>query len=71
MAPKPMKIVNETNEKIELRGFGYDPRGLAMSAGEEASFAHYGLSIIYKNDTLDKCILYMHDRNINIEYYSF
>ena len=68
MSTKPMKIVSVTNEKIVLRGFGYDERGLLMGAGDDASFVHYGLSIFIKNGAIDKMILHMHDRNVDIEY---
>ncbi|WP_298265949.1 tetratricopeptide repeat protein [uncultured Lutibacter sp.] len=60
MAPKQMKIIQQTTDKIILRGYGYDNFG--------SSFADYGLSIYYKNGIVEKCILHMHDRNIDIEY---
>ena len=37
MAPKQMKIIEQSNEKVVLRGFGNDVMG--------ASFADYGLTI--------------------------
>jgi hypothetical protein len=60
MAPKQMKVIEQTNDKIVLRGYGSDAMG--------ASFADYGLTIKLKNDVLENCILHMHDRNIDIEY---
>lgn len=60
MTPKQMKIINQSSEKIELRGFGYDSSGSA--------FADYGLTVNLKNGILDGCVLHMHDRGINIEY---
>ena len=60
MAPKQMKIIQETKDKVVLRGYGYDNMG--------SSFADYGLSIYYKNDIVEKCILHMHDRSVDIEY---
>ena len=60
MAPKQMKIIKETDDKIVLRGYGHDAMG--------ASFVDYGLSIYYKNGIVEKCILHMHDRNVDIEY---
>ena len=41
MAPKQMKIIKETNDKIVLRGYGHDAMG--------ASFSDYGLTINLKN----------------------
>ncbi len=60
MAPKQMKVIKETGDKIVLRGYGYDAMG--------ASFADYGLTINFKNGEVEKCILHMHDRNVDIEY---
>lgn len=60
MAPKQMKVIEETENKVILRGYGQDPMG--------ASFADYGLTIFYNGEEVEKCILHMHDRNIDIEY---
>lgn len=60
MAPKQMKIIQQTDNKIVLRGYGQDSMG--------SSFSDYGLTIHYKNDLVEKCILHMHDRNVDIEY---
>lgn len=60
MAPKQMKIVQQTNEKIVFRGFGHDNMG--------SSFSDYGLTITIKSGEIDKCKLHMHDRNVDIEY---
>ena len=60
MAPKQMKVIEATNDKIILRGYGQDSMG--------ASFADYGLTINIKNGQLYQCILHMHDRGVDIEY---
>lgn len=60
MAPKQMKIIEETANKIVLRGYGHDQMG--------SSFADYGLTIWYQGEEVEKCILHMHDRNVDIEY---
>ncbi len=60
MAPKQMKVIEQTNDKIVLRGYGTDAMG--------ASFADYGLTIKLKNGELENCILHMHDRGVDIEY---
>lgn len=60
MAPKQMKVIESTNDKIVLRGYGQDVMG--------ASFADYGLTINLKNRQVYNCILHMHDRGIDIEY---
>ena len=59
MAPKQMKIIQQDENKIVLRGYGHDPMG--------SSFADYGLTIKLKNGHLDNCILHMHDRGVDIE----
>lgn len=61
MAPKQMKIVSSDNERIVLRGFGYDRMG--------ASFAEYGLTIYHNGKEPSRLVLHMHDRNIDIEYF--
>ena len=66
MTPKPMKIVNQTSDKIVLRGHPVEamsPFGYIDFNGQD-----YGLSIFYKNGDVEKCILHMHDRNVDIEY---
>lgn len=60
MAPKKMQIIEMNDDKTVLRGFGTD--------NMENSFADYGMSLIYEDDTLVKCILHMHDRGVDIEY---
>ena len=60
MSPKQMKIINNSPNKILLRGYGYDTMG--------GSYADYGLSIILSNQEINKCILHMYDRKVEIEY---
>jgi tetratricopeptide (TPR) repeat protein len=60
MAPKQMKIILQSEDKIVLRGYGHDMMG--------SSFADYGLTIHFKDGIVDKCILHMHDRDVDIEY---
>lgn len=60
MAPKQMKVIEESDDKIVLRGYGRDSMG--------ASFSNYGLTIEYSNEEVIKCILHMHDKNVDIEY---
>jgi len=60
MAPKQMKVIEETENKIVLRGYGHDQMG--------NSFADYFLTIWYRDEEVEKCVLHIHDRNIDIEY---
>jgi hypothetical protein len=60
MAPKQMKVIEQTNDKIVLRGYGHDAMG--------ASFADYGLTIYHDDGSIEKCVLHLFDRNIDIVY---
>lgn len=60
MAPKQMKIVSQDNNKVILKGYGVDSMG--------NSFVDYGLTVLYINGKVSKCIIHMYDRNIEIEY---
>lgn len=60
MAEKRMKFVDETNDKIILRGFGTDSMG--------ASFADYGITLHKIDNEVKKITLHMHDRQIDIVY---
>ena len=60
MAPKQMKLVKADSEKLELKGYGYDQEG--------SSFADYGLTVFLDRQNIEKCILHMYDRGVDIEY---
>lgn len=62
MAPKQMKLLEADHEKIVLKGYGQDTYG--------ASFSDYGLTIHHDNGNIEKCILHMYDRGVDIEYLS-
>lgn len=68
MTPKPMKIVNQTSEKIVLRG--YQVEAMSPFGWIDFNGADYGLSVFIRYGEINKCVLHMHDRNINIEYYN-
>jgi hypothetical protein len=61
MATKQMKIINESDTKIDLKGFGYDNLG--------SSFADYGITLILNGNEIEKIILNMFDRNVEMHYY--
>ncbi len=60
MAEKQMKMLQETDSDIVLRGFGTDRMG--------SSFADYGLTLHKKDGDIAKISLHMHDRNVVIVY---
>lgn len=61
MAPKQMKVIAAENNQLKLRGFGTDPMGFP--------FSDYGLTVYLGENGIEKCVLHMYDRNINIEYF--
>lgn len=65
MAPKQMKIVSSEQNKTTLRGYGSDSRAMGEQAGE---YSNYGISVFHLNNEIEKIILHMHDRNVDIEY---
>lgn len=60
MAPKQMKITEETSDKVTLLGFSHGEVG--------SSFSDYGLTIHLVQDEVVKCILHLFDREVDIEY---
>lgn len=60
VAPKQMKIMQQLPNKVVLRGYGYDRMG--------GAFDDYGLTVHFANGDVSKCILHLHDRNVDIEY---
>lgn len=61
MQPKRMKIVSQSDTKIQLRGFGKDALGV--------SFENYGITLKIKNKEVDIVTLHMFDRKVDIEYF--
>ena len=60
MAPKQMRVVQDNGSAVELRGFGSDPMSF--------SFSDYGITLHFDGSEVEKAVLHMHDRNIDIEY---
>ena len=60
VAPKQMKIIQESADKIVLRGFGHDEMGNAFSG--------IGLTITFADDRVSGCTLHMHDRGVDLKY---
>lgn len=61
MAPKPMKTVSENESQVILRGYGYDE----LSG---APFANYGMTLFYSGNKVTRCVLHLHDRNVDMDY---
>ena len=60
MAPKQMKIIDSQGGVVSLRGFGCDTMG--------NSFSDYGIDVYLSNNEIEKIVLKMFDRNVEIEY---
>lgn len=60
MAPKQMRIIDVTDNKVSLRGYGYDRMG--------SPFSDYGIVVFLNDKEISKIVLKMFDRNIELEY---
>ncbi|MGL4955734.1 MAG: hypothetical protein ACRC9X_00975 [Bacteroidales bacterium] len=68
VTPKPMRIISQNSEEIVLRG--YQVEAMSPFGWIDFNGADYGLSIFFtKSGEIDKCVLHMHNRNTDIEYY--
>lgn len=65
VAPKQMKIIESQRERTVLRGYGEDPRAMGHPDGR---FSNYGITIAHPDNEIEKIILHMHDRKVDIEY---
>lgn len=69
MAPKRMRIISVNDNVVELRGYDFDERAVAMGAPlEAASFADYGIMLLIEDNEVKRIQLNMFDRNISIVY---
>lgn len=66
MSDKPMNVISKSDTKIELQGFPI----LAQSpfGWQEVDYRDYGLTVYYRDGEVEKCVLHMFDRNVDIEY---
>jgi hypothetical protein len=68
MSDKPMRIIDKTSSKAELRGFPIDAQ--TPFGWQEVDYRDYGLTIYYNNGLVSKCVLHMFDRKVDLEYRS-
>jgi hypothetical protein len=70
MAPKQMRIVAVQGNLVELRGFGYDEKAVAMGVPVfVASYEDYGVILMIESSEIKRAQLNMFDRNISIVYF--
>lgn len=67
MSPKPMIVVNQISNKIELRG--YPVQAMTPYGWMEVDQSDYGITIYFESGNVHKCILHMFDRNTDIVYF--
>jgi hypothetical protein len=65
MMPKFMTMVSDTGNSILLKGVSLKVMGNEFPAGDHKD---YGLRLELRNRNVVKAILYMYDRNTEIEY---
>ena len=63
MQPKLMEMVEDTGDKILLRGVTVKMRGVVAYDNKD-----YGITLHLENRKVVKCVLHMYDRNTDIEY---
>ncbi|MDE7025883.1 MAG: hypothetical protein K2O88_08410 [Paramuribaculum sp.] len=66
MAPKPMRVIASTPERIELRG--YPTVAQTPFGWQDFDLSDYALTVYLSNGTVTKCVLHMTDRNVDLEY---
>ena len=60
MSPKQMRIIGYNDTIVSLRGFGYDIMG--------GNFSDYAIDVYFSDKEVEKIMLKMLDRNIELEY---
>lgn len=66
MSPKQMRVDYASENKIVLKGWGSDPKAMGHPDG---LYSNYGITITLKKKNIEKIILHMYDRKIDIEYF--
>ena len=60
VAHKQMRVESQDSNKILLKGFGTDSMG--------NSFSGFGMTVFLKDKQVEKCILHLLDRKVDLEY---
>lgn len=63
MQPKLMELESDTGNKIKLRGVALEAMGVVAYDNRD-----YGITLYLKDRNVEKCVLHMYDRGIDIEY---
>ncbi len=65
-APKPMRVVKFSDSEILLKGYCVSAQ--TPFGWQEIDLSDYGFSIILEKKVVKKCILFLYDRNVKLEY---
>ena len=65
-SPKPMRIVKTSNNSVLLRG--YKTEAISPFGWIDFDGDNYSFEVFYENGNVTKCVLYMYDRNVRLEY---
>lgn len=65
-APKPMRVVKFSDSEILLKGYCVSAQ--TPFGWQEIDLSEYGFSIILEKNVVKKCILFLYDRNVKLEY---
>lgn len=65
-APKPMRVVRFTDKEILLKG--YTVSAQTPFGWQEIDLSDYGFSIILDKGSVEKCVLHLYDRNVDLQY---
>lgn len=65
-APKPMRVVKFSDSEILLKGYCVSAQ--TPFGWQEIDFSDYGFSIIHNKGSIQKCVLHLYDRNVDLEY---
>lgn len=70
LGEKQMEIIESNEEKTILKGYdNYSKIIMNLPFMKYFKFSNFGLSIIHPNSKIEKIIIHLHDRNIDIEYF--
>lgn len=65
-APKPMRVVKFSDSEILLKGYCVSAQ--TPFGWQDIDLSDYGFSIILDKGSIQKCVLHLYDRNVDIEY---
>lgn len=68
MSDKPMDLISKDSEKIVFRG--YPLYAMSPFGWQEVDYSNYGFVVYLNNGQIEKCSLFMYDRDVRIDYLS-